>query len=339
MAQAPNLLKKRQFWQEALADLITDPEELLTLLNLDAGLLEAAKAAAIVFPLRVPKGFIARMEKGNPRDPLLLQVLPLGAELTSPPDYQRDALQEKHVNPIPGLLHKYASRVLVTLTSACAVHCRYCFRRYFPYDDNNPGRAGWDKIMEYLQLNHAVNEVILSGGDPLSVSDTLLQAFTARLAAVPHIKRLRIHTRLPIVLPERITDEFIAWTQTLPFKLIIVIHCNHPQEINDDVHVMLKRLHHAGILVLNQSVLLKQVNDDADVLAELSEKLFAADVLPYYLHLLDKVEGAAHFDMKFETAQKIYGELAARLPGYLVPKLVREIPGELSKTFLSTGMI
>lgn len=335
LAHIHNELKKKQLWQEAMTDLVTDPAELLAMLDLDSSLLPAAVAAARVFPLRLPRGFVARMERGNPHDPLLAQVLPLGAELEVVPGYSRDILQESGANPVPGLLHKYPSRVLVTLTSACAVHCRYCFRRFFPYEDNNPGRAGWDKIITYIQSDTNINEVILSGGDPLSVQDHLLREFTDRLSHIPQIKRLRIHTRLPIMMPERITDDFMQWAAELRMQLVIIMHVNHAREISDDVSVMLKRLRAAGITVLNQSVLLRGVNDNANVLAELSEVLFASGVLPYYLHTLDKVEGSAHFDVDQQTALNLHAKLNTMLPGYLVPRLVRETPGELSKTLLS----
>ncbi|HTM63160.1 MAG TPA: EF-P beta-lysylation protein EpmB [Gammaproteobacteria bacterium] len=334
MAHATNSLKKRQLWQQAMADLITDPAELIHLLNLNPSLLEAAKAAANVFPLRVPRGFAARMEKGNHMDPLLRQVLPLGVELTPQPGYSKDILRESGANPVSGLLHKYPGRVLVTLTSACAVHCRYCFRRFFPYEDNNPGRAGWEKIFDYIESDNTITEVILSGGDPLSANDHLLSEFTERLNQLPHVTRLRIHTRMPVVLPERITDEFMQWAADLTQQLVIVMHINHANEINNEVVLMLKRLSDAGITLLNQSVLLKGVNDDAQTLAALSEKLFMSGVLPYYLHTLDKVEGAAHFDLDDYTARSIHSELNKMLPGYLVPRLVRETPGESSKTLL-----
>lgn len=336
MAQAHNLLKEKQLWQEAMSDLITDPAELLTLLKLDAGLLEAAKAASRLFPLRVTRSFAARMTHANPNDPLLRQVLPLGAELRRVPGYQPDALVEQAVNPIPGLLHKYNGRVLVMLTSACAVHCRYCFRRSFPYQENNPGRRGWVKMMEYIAADASISEVILSGGDPLAVSDSTLRQFTDMLSVIPHVKRLRIHTRLPVVLPERITPEFIAWANELSLQLVMVVHVNHAQEVNHEVEIMFQQLRTTNMSLLNQSVLLKGVNDQVKVLADLSERLFAAGVLPYYLHVLDKVEGAAHFDMELKDAQQLHAELAKILPGYLLPRLVRETPGEQSKTSLSS---
>lgn len=328
-------MKEKQAWQEALSDLITDPKELLTLLELDPNLLDLSLAAAHDFPLKVPRGFVARMQKGNPDDPLLKQILPLGVELNIAPGYSADPLSEIEVNPVSGLLHKYHGRVLVTLTSACAVHCRYCFRRHFPYENNNPGTHGWKNIFNYIKADNSISEVILSGGDPLSVSDKLLKSFSEQLALIPHVKRLRIHTRLPIVLPERITHELIEWITHLPFQFVMVVHANHPQEINVEVKQALLQLRKTEMQLLNQSVLLKGVNDDVNTLALLSETLFSAGVLPYYLHVLDKVQGAAHFDMARDNALKLHAALNKKLPGYLVPRLVCEEPGRSSKTLLS----
>jgi EF-P beta-lysylation protein EpmB len=227
-----NRANKKYKWQAALTDLITDPKELFTLLELDSQLLDGAFAAAKSFPLRVPRSFVARMRKGSLHDPLLKQVLPLKVELDAIPGYVQDPLQEMASNPVPGLLHKYHGRVLVTLAGVCAIHCRYCFRRHFPYVDNNPGRMGWEKIFAYIHRDKTISEVILSGGDPLVMNDQLLQSFSDQLGRIPHVKRLRIHTRLPIVLPERITTEFISWVTQLDFDSVIVIHTNHAQEIN-----------------------------------------------------------------------------------------------------------
>lgn len=329
--------KEKQRWQEALSDLITDPKELFELLELDITQLDSAYAAVRQFPLKVPRSFVARIQKGNIQDPLLKQILPMGIELNETPGYEADPLLETNVNPIPGLLHKYRGRVLVTLTSACAVHCRYCFRRHFPYDENNPGTSGWEKIFSYLKLDTSVNEVILSGGDPLAVSDKLLMLFVSQLLQIPHIKRLRFHTRLPIVMPERITDELIHWLSQIEMDTVIVVHANHPNEINQEVKNAFLKLRHAGITLLNQSVLLKDINDNVETLTELSETLFSAGVLPYYLHVLDKVQGAAHFDMALSQAFALHAELSSCLSGYLVPKLVCEEPGAPSKTLLSTG--
>ena len=321
-------------WQEALSDLITDPNELISLLALDPALLDAANAAARLFPLKVTRDFVARMEKGNPNDPLLQQILPLGKELEITPGYHNDPLQEAKANPVPGLLHKYENRVLVTLTNACGVNCRFCFRRHFPYADNNPGRRGFEKIVSYIAEHPAINEVILSGGDPLSVSDKLLAHFSEALTTIPHVKRLRIHSRLPIVLPMRITAEFLAWIAQIKLNVVIVIHANHPNEINEDVRAAMKRIRETGVTLLNQSVLLNGINDNAETLIALSETLFAAGALPYYLHVLDKVQGAAHFDHDLETAQRLHAEITKQLPGYLVPRLVREDGGAPAKTLL-----
>ncbi len=322
----------KQTWQAELSHLVTSPEELLALLDLDAEWLAPAQKAAVLFPLKVTRSFIRRMEKQNPHDPLLKQVLPLHEETLMHRYYRKDPLKETSANPIPGLLHKYKSRVLVTLTSACAIHCRYCFRRAFPYDDNRPSRSQWSLLFTYIEAHPEVNEVILSGGDPLAVSDTLLEQFTDALQRLPQIKRLRIHSRLLTVLPERVTPTFIAWLNRLSIKCVIVLHVNHPNEINDEVITAIQALKSTQVTLLNQSVLLKNINDNVETLRELSEKLFDAGVLPYYLHLLDKVEGAAHFDLPFKQAKALHRHLLAALPGYLVPRLVREVPGEASKS-------
>lgn len=328
-------MKKIATWQQALIQAITDPEELLKLLQLDQCWLEPAKAAARLFPLKVPRGFVARMEKGNINDPLLRQVLPLGIECEKIRGYQKDPLQENNVNPIPGLLHKYESRVLLTLTSVCGVNCRYCFRRSFPYEKNNPGTSGLKKALDYIANDTSISEVILSGGDPLIANDLQLKKLSHDLGKIPHLKRLRIHSRMPIVLPERITKDFIAWIKASRLQIILVVHANHPQEINSEVKVAMQRLQKAGVTLLNQSVLLKDVNDSVETLALLSETLFDAGILPYYLHTLDKVEGSAHFDVPLETAKTLYSGLSARLSGFLIPKLAKEEPGAPAKIFFS----
>lgn len=333
MSSPQNLNKPS--WQTELATLFTDPIQLLAFLELDPALAEAALRASHLFPLKVTRHYAALIEKGNPNDPLLRQVLPLDLELKEIPGFNADPLQELSVNKVPGLLHKYPDRVLVTLTSACAIHCRYCFRRSFPYAENNPGIEGWEKIFAYISQHKAVREVILSGGDPLTVNDKYLKLFMDKLAHLSQIKRLRIHTRLPVVLPNRITKALLDILTGFAFIPVIVIHANHPQEISQQVAHALKMLKTAGISVLNQSVLLKGVNDDAKVLAALSEKLWHLGVQPYYLHLLDKVAGAAHFDIDLIRAREIHAELTHQLSGYLVPKLVVEEPGKLAKTIVT----
>lgn len=328
-----NLSWSENQWQKTLAEAVSDPKELLALLNLDEHLLFESLLAAKEFKLRVPRGFIARMQKNDVHDPLLMQILPVGKELVSAVDYLADPLQEQSKNILPGLLHKYSNRVLLLVSGACAIHCRYCFRREFDYAENNPGRAGWTKVFDYIRNNPSINEVILSGGDPLMANDQYLSDLIHSLSEILPLKRLRIHTRFPIVLPERITAGLIKALQSR-LKVIVVIHANHPNEIDDSVATAMKMLQDADITLLNQSVLLKGVNDSAMVLRDLSEKLFSMGVLPYYLHLLDKVKGTSHFAVTRQKAIRIMHELAAILPGYLVPKLVEERPEERSKTLV-----
>jgi len=318
-------------WQSQLAQAISDPDELISILQLQDSLIAPARMAARQFNLRVPRGFVARMQVGNPADPLLRQVLPLGIELEDTPGYSRDPLAEKVVNPIPGLLHKYYGRVLLTVTGACGVNCRYCFRRYFPYADNNPGSAGWEQALSYIAKDETITEVILSGGDPLAASDVHLNKLVQKIAAIAHVKTLRIHSRLPIVIPERITPELIQWLTQSRLKPVLVVHCNHAQELNAAVGGAMQRLQKAGVTLLNQTVLLKGVNDSQEALTTLSEALFAAGILPYYIHLPDKVQGTAHFDVPEATARELHWQITQRLPGYLVPRLVREVPGAPAK--------
>ncbi len=321
----------KQIWQQTLSSLITDPKELLTLLDLDLTLLPKAVTAAHYFPFKVSRSFISRMQKGNPEDPLLKQILPLDLELKEVEGYQKDPLAEKQANPVPGLLHKYHGRVLITFSSACAIHCRYCFRRHFPYEENNTGRLGWEKIIDYIRQDITISEVILSGGDPLTASDMALAQFIELLAELKQIKRVRIHTRLPIVLPERITLQLIKAIVRPPLKTIFVLHTNHAREIDADMIEALELFRYSSVTLLNQSVLLKGVNDDAATLCELSEALFAAGVLPYYLNMLDKVSGAAHFTVEAARAKALHQAMRYRLPGYLVPKLVYEEAGAQAK--------
>ena len=321
-------------WQTAVRQAVTDPAELLTLLDLDPALLPAARAAAQSFRLRVPHPFIARMRRGDPHDPLLRQVLPLGDELADVPGFVRDPLAEIAAGTTDGLLHKYAGRALVVTTGACAVHCRYCFRRHFPYSDAHAAADGWEAVLERFAADSTLDEAILSGGDPLSLSDRRLAQLVEGLSAIPHLKRLRIHTRQPIVVPSRVDDALIAWLSATRLAVVVVLHTNHAAEVDDAVRAAIAALRRAGASVLNQSVLLRGVNDDADALVALSHALFDAGVMPYYLHQLDPVAGAAHFDVSDARALELHEAMQARLPGYLVPRLVREIPGRPSKTLL-----
>lgn len=319
-------------WQKSLADAIRDPAELLKLLDLPESLLDAAQQASKLFPLRVPHSYLARINKADIHDPLLLQVLPLHAELEpQPDDYRHDPVGDLEAMPLPGLLHKYQGRVLLITTAACAVHCRYCFRRHYPYQQAQNRQHEWQDVLDYIQADPSIEEVILSGGDPLSLSNQKLATLFNALEKIPHLKRLRIHTRQPIVLPERIDAGLLALLRAAALTIIMVIHCNHAQEINDDIRHLLAEIKTTGCILLNQSVLLKGINDQVEVLKQLSEILFSAGVLPYYLHQLDKVKGAAHFAVTDEQALRLEQQLRSTLPGYLVPKLVVEKAGEASK--------
>lgn len=333
-AMIPGSSPRRQppAWQRELARAVTDPTELIRLLQLDLALIEPARAAARLFRLRVPRGYVARMRPGNPDDPLLRQVLPLAAEGVSVPGFNSDPVGDLSTMAVPGLLHKYQGRVLLVTTGACAIHCRYCFRRHFPYTDANPAADGWREALAHIGSDPSIREVILSGGDPLTLPDAKIGGLVDALAAIAHVRRVRLHTRLPIVLPERVTEGLCDALARTRLQSVVVVHANHPNEIDARVAEALERLRRTGSTLLNQSVLLKGVNDDAEVLGVLSESLFAAGVLPYYLHLLDKVEGAAHFDVDEARAQHLWEQLSVRLPGYLVPRLVREEYGAPAKT-------
>lgn len=321
-------------WQAELGDAVTDPAELLALLELDPALLPGANTAAATFRLRVPRPFIARMRKGDPDDPLLRQVLPVADELDDARGFVADPLAEADVLG-DGILHKYRGRALVITTGACGVHCRYCFRRHFPYAESRAAADGWHRVLARFAADPSLAEAILSGGDPLTLSDRRLARLVEGLGAIGHLKRLRIHTRLPVVLPSRVDAALLGWLSATRLAKVVVIHANHPAEIDDAVRGALAALRDAGATLLNQSVLLRGVNDSSDTLAELSTVLFDAGVLPYYLHLLDPVAGAAHFDLREAGALLLHAELQARLPGYLVPRLVREKPGRPAKTILT----
>ena len=313
-------------WQQLWREAITDPLELLHLLGL-ADRARQLPNADTGFAMRVPRAFAARMRHGDPADPLLLQVLPQATELGEVPGFTHDAVGDLAARAANGVLHKYEGRALLIATGSCAVNCRYCFRRHFPYAGDTAAADHWEQAIAYLRGDASIGEVILSGGDPLSLSTAKLAELTAALAKIPHIGRLRIHTRLPVVLPERIDSEFLDWFGALRLQRVVVLHANHPHEVDATVAAACARLRDAGATVLNQSVLLHGVNDDADVLCALSERLFEAGVLPYYLHQLDRVAGAAHFEVDDARARGVLETLRQRLPGYLVPRLVREGAG------------
>ena len=322
-------------WIFELANVVTDIKKLYRCLNLDPEaislpMLQARKQ----FPLRVPMAFINRMKKGDSQDPLLLQVLCDEKELINVAGFSEDPLEEQN-NTIPGLLHKYHNRALLMTKTACAINCRYCFRRHFPYHDNQGTKKNLGAALAYIASHPELDEIILSGGDPLMAKDHEMAFLITELEKIPHIKRLRIHSRFAVVIPNRITSELCRLFAKTRLQIVLVTHINHPNEIDDNVTNAIKRLKEHQVTVLNQSVLLKKVNDDADVLACLSNKLFSIGILPYYIHLLDKVQGAAHFLVDDDNAKQIMRQLAKNVSGYLVPKLAREIGGEKSKRVIA----
>ena len=322
----------REDWLSQLGDVITDPDELLRFLNIDADEnLIAGREARRLFALRVPRAFAARMEKGNPDDPLLRQVLTSQEEFTATPGFSTDPLDEQH-SAVPGLLHKYRNRALLLVKGGCAVNCRYCFRRHFPYAENQGNRRNWQVALDYIAARPELDEIIFSGGDPLMAKDSELAWLLEGLEAIPHIKRLRIHSRLPVVIPARITDALAGRFARSRLQIILVNHINHAREIDDAFRHAMASLRCANVTLLNQSVLLRGVNDSAQALADLSNALFDAGIMPYYLHVLDKVQGAAHFMVSDDEARAIVRELLTLVSGYMVPRLAREIGGEPSKT-------
>lgn len=331
----PRTLTQNTDWKNELRQAVTRPGQLLELLDLPRSRwLTAAKQAAQLFPLKVPLGFVRRMQKGNPLDPLLLQVMPLGLELETHAQFCTDPVGDGASTPMPGLIHKYRQRALVITTGACAVNCRYCFRRHYPYSESAANNSRIENILQYLSTHREVNEVILSGGDPLMLDDHRLGDLLRRISSIDHVRWLRIHSRLPIVLPERITRPLLQQLNTTK-PVTMVIHCNHPNELDDQVKPALQELDGAGIRLYNQSVLLKGVNDDAETLCELSHALFSHRVQPYYLHVLDRVQGAAHFDLGAQQVASIYRQMQASLSGLMLPRLVREDAGAPSKTLIN----
>lgn len=322
----------REDWLQQLADVITEPHELLRFLALDQHpQLAAGEDARRLFALRVPRAFAQRMKKGDPHDPLLLQVITDRQEFIDAPGYSTDPLDEQS-SVVPGLLHKYKNRALLLVKGGCAVNCRYCFRRHFPYQDNQGNKRNWQRALDYIRDHSELDEIIFSGGDPLMAKDHELDWLIGELEMIPHLKRLRIHSRLPVVIPARITEALCQRLASSRLQVLMVTHINHAQEIDDALRHGVAMLKRAGVTMLNQSVLLRGINDDAQTLAALSNALFDAGVLPYYLHVLDKVQGAAHFYVSDEAARAIMRQLLPLVSGYLVPKLAREIGGEPSKT-------
>ncbi len=322
-------------WKRLWRDAVRDPAELLALLGLEGRVPGVSTEASDQFALRVPRVFVARMRQGDPHDPLLRQVLPLDEELRPMPGFGLDAVGDAAAKAGRGVIHKYRGRALLIATGSCAVNCRYCFRRHFPYGEETAAAGQWAEAVEAIRADASLDEVILSGGDPLSLSNEKLAELTDRLAGIPHLRRLRIHTRLPVVLPERVDAGLTAWLRALPWPVAVVLHANHANEFDASVDAALARLRAAGATLLNQAVLLRGVNDSVEALAALSERGFAAGVLPYYLHQLDRVQGAAHFEVPDDEAIRLHAALMGRVSGYLVPKLVREVAGDPGKRPLS----
>lgn len=337
-----------ELWQEEMRDGFRNAESLLSYLEIPTSKIKSDSNDNKTydfqseFPVRVPLSFAQRMKKGDQHDPLFLQVIPRTQERLSPPEFQLDAVGDLAAIKAKGLIQKYYGRVLLLMTSACAVHCRYCFRRNFPYEENKVTSRSKEELISVLENDPSIEEVIFSGGDPLLLSNNQLFEWVQILMKIPSIKRWRIHSRLASVLPSRIDTgliEALSLFQKEGRKTVFVNHINHPQEINEEVSTALVMLQQASITLLNQSVLLHQINDEVSVLKLLSEKLFQAGVIPYYLHLLDRTKGTHHFEVDEERAIEIHAKLAASLPGYLVPKLVREIQGEPNKVIITRSKI
>ncbi len=327
-------LRQIPAWQAVLTTSFTRPAELLAYLELPADLPALQLERVRHFPLRVPSGFAQRMEKGNPDDPLFLQIWPSPDEEVVNLDYLDDAVGDLKQLKSGGLIHKYHGRALVIATGACAVNCRYCFRRHFPYGETRASRNHWRSVLEALRADDSIEEVILSGGDPLSLADDKLAELAAGLDDIPHLKRLRLHTRQPIVVPERIDDELLEWLTATRLQTVVVVHANHARELDAEVAAAMARLKQAGVPLLNQSVLLRGINDSLAALKALSERLFECGVLPYYLHQLDRVQGAAHYEVDEAVGKTLLRQLTGQLPGYLVPRFVREVAGQPSKTWM-----
>jgi EF-P beta-lysylation protein EpmB len=321
-------------WQRQLSECIKDAAELLAKLGLTNHITSLSDDQLKTFPVRVPHSYVNKMRLGDVHDPLLRQVFPHIEEGMITEGFSTDPVGDHLASRSQGLLQKYQGRALLVTTGACAIHCRYCFRRHFPYSASNPLASQWAETLSQLAEDSSINEIILSGGDPLTLSDDKLTQLVADLEKIPHLKRLRIHTRLPIVLPARVCDAMLKWISNTRFNVVIVIHANHAQEIDEETATALSALHQAGCQMLNQAVLLKGVNDSVAALHALSERLSEVNVMPYYLHLLDKVQGAQHFDVSNEKGIELIDALRQLLPGYLVPRLVREQQGEASKTII-----
>jgi len=319
-------------WQQQLAQASITPQSLLKTLGLPLDEFGDFLNAHKQFSLKAPQAYINKIQLSTPNDPLLLQIMAQSQELLAVDGYNTDPVGDINSSQTPGLLHKYHGRVLLIATAACAIHCRYCFRRHFPYQQQQAARDDWQDAINYIMKDESIEEVILSGGDPLVLSDDKLSSLISQLEAIPHLSRLRIHSRLPVVLPDRITDDLVNRLSSSRFNVCMVIHANHANEISEAEIKVLRKLQYAGIHLLNQAVLLKGINHTLNEQIDLSNRLYGAGVMPYYLHLLDPVQGAAHFEVNEKHASELISGMRSKLPGFLVPKLVREIAGEDSKT-------
>lgn len=322
-------------WQAELREAVRNAGDLCRRLELPAEMATAAAAGAADFPVFVPPSYLARIRRGDLQDPLLLQVLPVADEANVVEGFSRDPVDDSAATLEPGVLHKYAGRALLITTGVCAVHCRYCFRRHFPYSEAPHSEAAWDRSLASIAADASINEVILSGGDPLMLVDSKLASLTEKIAAIPHVTGLRVHTRLPIMIPARVTDDLVDWLTQSRLNPIVVIHANHAQELDADVAASLSRLRLAGVMLLNQAALLRGVNDSSEVQVDLSNRLIELGVLPYYLNQLDRVQGAAHFEVPVEVGKQIVAKMRAQLPGYAVPRYVQDIVGEPNKVVLA----
>jgi len=330
LASAPAASDWRLQFQQA----IRDPLELCNRLELPATYRMPAIEAARDFPVFAPDSYVQRMEVGNARDPLLRQILPLVEELHSVDGFTADPVGDQSAKRRPGLIHKYRGRVLLITTGVCAIHCRYCFRRHYPYEQEPNSLMAWEPAIAQITGDASIHEVILSGGDPLSLSDSKLLSLVERLGAIGHLRRLRVHTRLPIVLPDRITKELLTWLTATHLAPYLVLHANHANELNDEVLRQIAKLRESGVTLLNQAVLLRGVNDSVKALTELCETLSDHGVVPYYLNQLDRVRGAAHFEVSIEQGKELVKALRVLLPGYAVPRYVQEVAGAEHKTVL-----
>jgi len=333
--RAPSPAAGQSDWRSELREAVRDPVELCRRLGLPVQQALSGADGSAQFPVFVPPSYLARIEPGDPNDPLLLQVMPVAEEADRAAGFSRDPVGDAAAALQPGVLKKYAGRALLIVTGACAVHCRYCFRRHFPYEESPHSEAGWDEALKTIAADRSITEIILSGGDPLTLVDERLATLVNKIAAIEHVSRLRVHTRLPVMIPARVTDGLVAWMTSSRLTPIMVIHANHAQELDELVGAAVDQLRHAGIMLLNQAVLLRGVNDSLVAQIGLCERLIEIGVQPYYLHQLDRVAGAAHFEVPLETGRQLIAELRARLPGYAVPRYVQEIPGESSKTVLA----